>query len=267
MYIYYRLSLCYRLVCFNGNSLNCLVFKFIVGCISNCSIFQVVYAFLLHTLLDTLPIDNSSQTIVAAGVNCTLSVAQSTVKIYDSTCSTSKDRRPHLMPFLHPTPPLQKRKQAESLSKQQKFARIIPTARMTDHTSYAIQQLDSIKCFMRLFAEMQRAAFLIYRAEPSRQGGRRSTLLWRLKVCSELRKGKREIVAVRFGFGFLMKGIYQHSCGQNIAAYFMFASGHSLLLCSPLPHALSTDFYAVPFFLYFFLPRFVSVKGSNSLKC
>lgn len=39
-----------------------------------------------------------------------------------------------------------------------------------------------------------------------------------------IEKGQREIVAVRFGC--LMKGIYQHSCGQNIAAYFMFASRH-----------------------------------------
>lgn len=72
---------------------------------------------------------------------------------------------------------------------------------------------------------------------------RRSTLLWRLKVRSELRKGKREIVAVRLGSVFLMKGICQHSCGQNIAAYFMFASGHSLLP--------PTNFYSVFPFLFF----------------
>lgn len=90
------------------------------------------------------------------------------------------------------------------------------------------------------------------RAEPGRQGGRRSTLLWRLKVCSELRKGKREIVAVRFGFGFLMKGIYQHSCGQNIAAYFMFASGHSLL--PPASCSLDRFLRSSLFFIFFSAP-------------
>lgn len=52
-----------------------------------------------------------------------------------------------------------------------------------------------------------------------------------------IEKGQREIVAVRLGC--LMKGIYQHSCGQNIAAYFMFASPF-----------LWTDFQ-VPFFISF----------------
>lgn len=59
-----------------------------------------------------------------------------------------------------------------------------------------------------------------------------------------IEKGQREIVAVRLGC--LMKGIYQHSCGQNIAAYFMFASRHFF---SPF---LSTDFYPSSFFFISF---------------
>lgn len=59
-----------------------------------------------------------------------------------------------------------------------------------------------------------------------------------------IEKGQREIVAVRLGC--LMKGIYQHSCGQNIAAYFMFASRHFFFLFS---RQISTQ---VPFFFISF---------------
>lgn len=58
-----------------------------------------------------------------------------------------------------------------------------------------------------------------------------------------IEKGQREIVAVRFGC--LMKGIYQHSCGQNIAAYFMFASRH---------------FFSLLFSLDRFLPKFLFIS-------
>lgn len=91
------------------------------------------------------------------------------------------------------------------------------------------------------------------RDRAERDSGERVHTFMAPQGMQRIEKGQREIVAVRFGC--LMKGIYQHSCGQNIAAYFMFASRHFFLSFS-----LDRFLPQVPFY-------FVSVKGSNSLKC
>lgn len=82
------------------------------------------------------------------------------------------------------------------------------------------------------------------RDRAERDSGERVHTFMAPQGMQRIEKGQREIVAVRFGC--LMKGIYQHSCGQNIAAYFMFASRDFFLSFS-----LSTDFYPSSFLFRF----------------